>query len=545
MSETRIRGQAIGDGTVNHLDLEFTSTPAINPILSTTSFVVWDAANNLVKISTLGVLEEYFNTKYSLSGHTHTFASLTSKPTTLSGYGITDTPWTSYLPLSGGTLTGTLNINTSSTAINPLVTSPKNGYYGLRIDLETALINSVARNIGSYGGINGYVTGFEIATTHGTSQIHGLTIPTPEFRLTKNNKNNLWLVGCTALEGASQINSRLQVGYDQWSPNNADIYTLSVNGTGNFTGNIISGSKVTIGNGTGTAVANSGFWTDCMKEGRVSLGALNAGNGYGIFYHEGASGRDGNDSIDFAFDTTTSVTSAHSFKINGDYKLKGALTAVGSVTGASFSGAGTGLTGTASSLVAGNTNSISNSLGNIHTWTGTQNNFLGNGNTASTNNVGMVVYSTGGNGAQMSFHRSGAYAINMGLDSDNVFRIGGWSAAANRLQMDMSGNLTMAGDVIAYSDARVKTNIKTIEKPIDKIKKLRGVTYNRTDSNDISEKIGVIAQEIKQILPQVVHEQKDGILGVSYGNIVALLIEGMKAQQLEIDDLKRIINNKN
>ena len=44
-------------------------------------------------------------------------------------------------------------------------------------------------------------------------------------------------------------------------------------------------------------------------------------------------------------------------------------------------------------------------------------------------------------------HRPGAFGLNMGLDSDNVFRIGGWSASANRLQMDMSGNLTMAGSV--------------------------------------------------------------------------------------------------
>ncbi len=45
----------------------------------------------------------------------------------------------------------------------------------------------------------------------------------------------------------------------------------------------------------------------------------------------------------------------------------------------------------------------------------------------------------------MSFHRSGAYAVNMGLDPDNVLRIGGWSAAANRWQLDMSGNETLAG----------------------------------------------------------------------------------------------------
>jgi hypothetical protein len=112
---------------------------------------------------------------------------------------------------------------------------------------------------------------------------------------------------------------------------------------------------------------------------------------------------------------------------------------------------------------ASNTNSISNALGNTHTWTGAQNNFLGNGNTASTNNVGLVVYSNGGSsvGAQMSFHRSGQYAINMGLDSDNVFRIGGWSAGANRLQLDMSGNLTIAGALAASNFSGTSSGTNT------------------------------------------------------------------------------------
>jgi hypothetical protein len=57
----------------------------------------------------------------------------------------------------------------------------------------------------------------------------------------------------------------------------------------------------------------------------------------------------------------------------------------------------------------------------------------------------LQAYATGTNAAFMSFHRAGNFAVNMGLDSDNVLRIGGWSAAANRLQLDMSGNLTVAG----------------------------------------------------------------------------------------------------
>jgi len=67
----------------------------------------------------------------------------------------------------------------------------------------------------------------------------------------------------------------------------------------------------------------------------------------------------------------------------------------------------------------------------------------------SLSNPPLQAYATGTNAAFMSFHRGGSYAVNMGLDSDNVLRIGGWSAAANRLQLDMSGNLTLAGVVDA------------------------------------------------------------------------------------------------
>lgn len=55
------------------------------------------------------------------------------------------------------------------------------------------------------------------------------------------------------------------------------------------------------------------------------------------------------------------------------------------------------------------------------------------------------VYATGGNAAFMSFHRAGNYAVNFGLDADNIMRIGGWSAAANRWVLDMNGNNTVAG----------------------------------------------------------------------------------------------------
>jgi hypothetical protein len=96
---------------------------------------------------------------------------------------------------------------------------------------------------------------------------------------------------------------------------------------------------------------------------------------------------------------------------------------------------------------------------------------------------------------------------------------------------------TATGNVTAFSDARVKTNIKTIDNALSKVLALRGVTYNRTDLEDKSEQIGVIAQEVKEVLPQVVQET-DGRYSVAYGNIVGVLIEAIKEQQAQIEELK-------
>jgi len=165
---------------------------------------------------------------------------------------------------------------------------------------------------------------------------------------------------------------------------------------------------------------------------------------------------------------------------------------------------------------AGNVTSISSAVGTTYTWTATQL-FTGNGNTASASSIGPQAYSTGGNGAIMAFHRSGAFAINMGLDSDNVFRLGGWSASANRLQMDMSGNLTMAGNVTAFSDERYKTNWRSVAPNfVEKLATVKSGVYDRTDEGITQ--AGVSAQSLQELLPETVLKDAGGRLSVSYGN---------------------------
>jgi hypothetical protein len=103
--------------------------------------------------------------------------------------------------------------------------------------------------------------------------------------------------------------------------------------------------------------------------------------------------------------------------------------------------------------------------------------------------------------------------------------------------LDGSGNFTAAGNVTAYSDLRLKSNVQTITGALDKTMQLRGVTFDK----DGRKGLGVIAQEIREILPEVVMENNDEnkTLSVAYGNIVGLLIESIKELKAEIDELKK------
>ena len=97
--------------------------------------------------------------------------------------------------------------------------------------------------------------------------------------------------------------------------------------------------------------------------------------------------------------------------------------------------------------------------------------------------------------------------------------------------MDVNGTIHASGDIIAFSDKRVKTNITTIDSGLTLVNSLRGVYYTRTDTNEpYLRHMGVIAQEIELVLPEVVRTDttQQQMKSVAYGNIVAVLIEGIK-----------------
>ena len=116
----------------------------------------------------------------------------------------------------------------------------------------------------------------------------------------------------------------------------------------------------------------------------------------------------------------------------------------------------------------------------------------------------------------------------------------GIACNAPAYSLDVIGTINATGDVIAYSDARAKTNVATISNALSKVNAMRGVTYAMKTEPDV-QKIGVIAQEVEQIIPELVStdstpEQKKS---VAYGNITAVLIEAIKELTKRLETLER------
>jgi hypothetical protein len=128
-----------------------------------------------------------------------------------------------------------------------------------------------------------------------------------------------------------------------------------------------------------------------------------------------------------------------------------------------------------------------------------------------------------------------------GGGEDFVFYDGG----ANVLILDRSNNQAQFNnDVVAFysSDKRLKENVKNIESPLEKLNKINGVEFDWIEKQGVhgnkGHDIGVIAQEIEEVLPEVVTTRDNGYKAVKYEKIVPLLIEAIKELKTEIEELK-------
>ena len=102
---------------------------------------------------------------------------------------------------------------------------------------------------------------------------------------------------------------------------------------------------------------------------------------------------------------------------------------------------------------------------------------------------------------------------------------------STKLTLDPSGNLTATGDVTAYSDERLKSNIKTLDG--SKVYNMRGVSFDK----DGKKGSGVIAQELEKIAPELVHNEQE-YKAVAYGNLTGYLIEAIKELEARVKELE-------
>ena len=141
-------------------------------------------------------------------------------------------------------------------------------------------------------------------------------------------------------------------------------------------------------------------------------------------------------------------------------------------------------------------------------------------------------------------------------DKDILLKGNDGGATITALQLDMSegGNaqflknisgsqIEASGDVIAFgsSDERLKDNIQPITEPLWKVSQIGGYTFDWNDKQDTYEghDVGVVAQEIHKVLPEVVAERSNGYLGVKYEKIVPLLIESIKELNKKIEHIEK------
>ena len=230
--------------------------------------------------------------------------------------------------------------------------------------------------------------------------------------------------------------------------------------------------------------------------------------------------------------TSAMVTTALGFTPYNSTNPSGYITASGSITGSS--GSCTGNAATATRWATGRTITLTGDV------TGTSAAFDGSAAlsfAATLANSGV----TAGTYLKVTVDAKGRVTAGSSMTSGDVTSALGYTPA-NKAgdsftgSISVSGSITATGDITAYSDARLKTDIETITGALDRVRKLRGVTFSGRDTGNRG--VGLIAQELAAIVPAAVMTHEDGLLSVAYGNLVGVLIEAVKDLADKVDRLE-------
>ena len=154
--------------------------------------------------------------------------------------------------------------------------------------------------------------------------------------------------------------------------------------------------------------------------------------------------------------------------------------------------------------------------------------------------------SGGGGGGGISFDGSTANGVLTYKDADEATVEANITFDGSTLSI--TGGITASADIIAYhsSDKNLKDNLVKISNPNEKIKKINGYEFDWNDKHSLfknTHDVGVVAQEIEEVLPEIVNQREDGYKAVKYEKIIALLIESNKDLLTRIEKLENIIKN--
>jgi hypothetical protein len=179
---------------------------------------------------------------------------------------------------------------------------------------------------------------------------------------------------------------------------------------------------------------------------------------------------------------------------------------------------------------------------------------MGLGTTAD--NLGMLAIGVNnaagvGDTSGQYFYTDGAYnGLQAGVafvigngDINTEFEVAG-ANPSNAFVVNYDGSATLAGDLTVNSDARLKSNIISLGSTLAKLMKIDGKSYTMK-SNEKENKIGLLAQEILEVFPELVKagDDKNETLSVNYQGLIPVLINAIKEQQNQIDELKSLLNN--
>ena len=422
---------------------------------------------------------------------TPAFASVTGKPTTLSGYGIVDA-----VLKSGDTMTGNLSFANGTSIAGqmpgPLGTFFSTGAYGI----------AQGDNKTHFGFLTGgvyynYIRG-------NTTYIDGNLSLSTALPITSGG------TGATTANGARAALNAGSLTLEQNPQSNN--YTIAASDSGK---NILSANT---GAQTITVPTNAAVPIPVD----TILSITNNGTGPITLNTTGL--------------TVYLAGTSAPWASGGQIIVRGIMTLLKTATDTWF--ASTGTQDTSSLLKIDGTQAMTGTLtGSISSLT------MASDTVARGSFVARSTGTGDANLAGMTFYND-AYAVKLGVRADGYFGLGGWSRGVWSWYSDPSGNMVAAGSVTAYSDPRLKRDVKPIANALDIINQLNGVRFTwkqgfaHTELKAGRRDIGVLANEVEAVLPEIVTEsielEGEKYKTVAYDKLVPVLIEAIKELQARI-----------